>query len=463
MRVCTCNCHENAVMKNILLLLLVLSPLCVNAHTTLDPDFADQGTLIMKFDSPDVSDTAVAGITDYAGRYVSAGRAVGSVSISAQITRHLQDGTPDSGFGEKGVVRLDNYMGSHDVVWKYVAEQGRSLVAGGMLAGTRPLICRFTEDGQLDVAGFGVAGCRAIVIESSMTLRGLVVLADGTIVTLLGGFDENKRSYALAKLTKNGSIDTSFGDAECNSCGYVFSPSWMQESARPAGLAIDPSTEFLAVVTNDVIYGDVIITRTSPQGSLDLGFGAPPGTAAIDLNEMGGFSDSYLIGITADESGAIFIGTDSQVQAQNYLVVAKLRDDGSLDDGFGQGGVVGYRFPGTTRSLLKSLGIQPDGKILLAGRYAYINSARGAAVMRLMSDGSLDSGFGEGGTIFIPCADCFDTTDAFGPTVRYDDGRIVLFDTIIYPSSESEDEAERFDPVIYRIKIENDIFADSFD
>lgn len=450
-------------MKNILLLLLVLCPFCANAHTTLDPDFADQGTLIMKFDTPDVQDTAVAGITDYAGRYVSAGRTADSVPISAQITRHLQDGTPDADFGEKGVVRLDNYMGSHNVMWRYVAEQGKSLVAGGMLADTRPLICRFTEDGQLDVAGFGIAGCRAIVIESSMTLRGVVVLADGTIVTLLGGLNEKKRSYALAKLTKNGSIDTSFGDAECNSCGHVFSPSWMQESALPVGLAIDPSTGFLVVATNDMVYGDVILTRTSPQGAVDLGFGAPPGTAAINFNEVVGLSENYLIGVSVNVFGEIFVGAESSVQNDYFLVVAKLRDDGSLENEFGDGGAARHGFPGATRSLLKSLMIQPDGKLLLAGRYAYINSARGAAVMRLMTDGSLDLGFGEGGTIFIPCADCFDTTDVFGPTVRYDDGRIVLFDTIIYPSSESEDEVERFDPVIYRIKIENDIFADSFD
>src|SRR5262249_9328805 len=93
----------------------------------------------------------------------------------------------------------------------------------------------------------------------------------------------------------------------------------------------------------------------------------------------------------------------------------------SPDDTFGQGGRVITTFPNGS-SEVGGLALQPDGKILAAGR-----SARGFALARYLDDGSLDLAFGEGGTV----------TTSFGPNrgsdasalALQDDGKIVVAGT----------------------------------
>jgi uncharacterized delta-60 repeat protein len=84
----------------------------------------------------------------------------------------------------------------------------------------------------------------------------------------------------------------------------------------------------------------------------------------------------------------------SSVDSERFAVVRYL-SDGTLDPAFGAGGVVTFQFNGL-RSKGEAIAIQPDGKILISGG---IQSNANFGVARLNPDGSLDATFGTGGRV----------------------------------------------------------------
>jgi uncharacterized delta-60 repeat protein len=78
------------------------------------------------------------------------------------------------------------------------------------------------------------------------------------------------------------------------------------------------------------------------------------------------------------------------VTVGGQLNLARFNSDGTLDGGFGTGGIVL-----TNQGFAHGLVIQPDGKIVVAGE---VQSCCGSTVIaRYNADGSLDAGFGQGG------------------------------------------------------------------
>src|SRR5579883_1834481 len=76
-----------------------------------------------------------------------------------------------------------------------------------------------------------------------------------------------------------------------------------------------------------------------------------------------------------------------------------LLSPGDLDPTFGNGGVVTTSFPGFQVSAVgKSVAVQPDGRLVVAGD-AGPNNRQGIALARYNPDGSLDTSFGTGGLV----------------------------------------------------------------
>lgn len=126
-----------------------------------------------------------------------------------------------------------------------------------------------------------------------------------------------------------------------------------------------------------------VLKRINPDGSLDATFN----------NGGAGFADSQGqpeindIVVLADDSilvGGVF--TSYNGTARNGIL--KLNSDGSLDTGFAPSGLnaSGLRY-------VNAIWVQADGKILIAGGFTTVNSTFRQHVARLNSDGTLDTGF----------------------------------------------------------------------
>lgn len=125
--------------------------------------------------------------------------------------------------------------------------------------------------------------------------------------------------------------------------------------------------------------------------------------------------ESYAGGVAVQSDGKILaVGTP---EASEGFSVARLLSNGSPDPSWGEGGVV--TTPLGKFASAFDVAVQPDGKIVVVGE------APGAkdedfAIVRYLSNGKLDPGFGEGGIVILPVGELGDQgrVVAIGPGGR---------------------------------------------
>lgn len=142
------------------------------------------------------------------------------------------------------------------------------------------------------------------------------------------------------------------------------------------------------------------VLRLTLDGAVDATFGQ--GGVAIPVNfRQGGGVHATAVVIQPDGKIVIGLGFNGS-DGVNRLELARLNPNGSLDTGFGSGGTVlaFARGPDTAYVTL-----QPDGKILLGG---------GLLMARVNPDGSLDTGFGQKGIAPLVAPACSITLLANG-------------------------------------------------
>lgn len=173
---------------------------------------------------------------------------------------------------------------------------------------------------------------------------------------------------------------------------------------------------------NDYSGEDFAIARYNPDGSIDASFGTN-GRVTTDFPGLAAVASSVLV----QPDGKILVagGAFPLFTFLGNFELARYNPDGSLDAGFGDGGIVTTVFP--HGSYASALALQPDGKILAAGTdYVDFSSEASSdtdfAIARYEPDGSPDFGFGSGGQATTDFERLND--DAFAVLLRTD-GRIV--------------------------------------
>lgn len=99
-----------------------------------------------------------------------------------------------------------------------------------------------------------------------------------------------------------------------------------------------------------------------------------------------------------DAVGRLIVG----IWTNPDIELFRLSPDGAIDRDFGMNGSVLVQFESGFDSFIDQILIQPDGKILVAGRRRQFDDYVGLpALARLMEDGRLDPGFGTDGKVVI--------------------------------------------------------------
>lgn len=137
-----------------------------------------------------------------------------------------------------------------------------------------------------------------------------------------------------------------------------------------------------------------VLARFDVDGNLDNSFGTG---GLVTTNIGGSFSQQEALGVAIqpDPDGRIVVAG----YIRNEVAVACYQPDGQLDETFGTDGVVS----GIVTGLANDVTIQPDGRIVIAGRTPP-NPPRGddfddLYVARLLADGQLDGSFGGDGLV----------------------------------------------------------------
>lgn len=271
----------------------------------------------------------------------------------------------------------------------------------------------FAAPGDLDLT-FSDDGVALDLIQPDVNyITAVAVQPDGKIV--VAGNSRFNAAYsfdlAVARYNTDGTLDTSFDFDGFAILGIV--PSGVVVNA----MALQPDGKI--VIAGYFFNGsnnDVIVVRYNSNGSLDTTFDTE-GIVSTDIsngNELG-----YGVAIQSD--GKILVGGQYSGGGAFQFLMIRYSTDGSLDTTFDSDGIVITTVLGAN-ALGRSVAIQEDGKIILAG---YIDTITGYdfAVVRLNTDGSLDTSFDEDGT---STANFFGLND-FGREVKIQpDGKIIV-------------------------------------
>jgi uncharacterized delta-60 repeat protein len=323
---------------------------------------------------------------------------------------------PDSTFGANGFV-LPAYSGADQAHAVLVQPADQKILMAGFRAGNC-YVARFLPDGQAD-AGFGIGGRTEFKFGNSSSYGyALALQADGKI--LVAG-DASLSSAGLARLTASGMLDPTF-----DTDGRLTVPTPnvpVFDSDARLGLAVQPADQRIVLGITSAPDGApnkmATIHRFLPDGSADLSFSGD-GKAFVDFSPG---KNEVVSAVAVQPDGKIVVGAFANVEGGNYgnhFAVSRLNTDGSLDSGFGSGGI---NVAG--KGVLLDLRLQPDGKIVTAGYNRYfpigIQEEKDVALMRFLSNGTLDPAFGTGGTVYTD----YGWSHANGMTLQAD-GKIVV-------------------------------------
>ncbi len=263
---------------------------------------------------------------------------------------------------------------------------GKILIAGqfnGAMA-----IWRFDDRGVADDS-FGPGG--VAYDGSSGSGNSIVLDASGRI--LIAGYrsiGKGGLQMSLWRYGPDGTIDPVFGNSGVVS--YSFNDpaytSWGNSVAvGPGGgiyvCGIIRYSNEIAVPR--VVKDQMAIWRFTSDGSLE---------GVIDyVTDNGSFGNS----IAVDAAGKILVAGgiySTALGIGSQMAIWRYNSDGTVDEGFGGGGVVEY---GSLRSEGNALAVDPSGRILVAGHSADSGGANYITVWRYDSKGSIDTSFGAGG------------------------------------------------------------------
>jgi uncharacterized delta-60 repeat protein len=141
------------------------------------------------------------------------------------------------------------------------------------------------------------------------------------------------------------------------------------------------------------IHGEdeILVACYKPNGGLDTRFGRD-GLVAVHVGSHAGVDSGAALAVQPD--GKILIGGSGSVHARLVFTVVRLTSHGSLDDTFGNRGIV--TVPIGTSAIANAVALLPDGRIILGG-VATVNGTKHVAAARLMPNGREDPSFGASG------------------------------------------------------------------
>ncbi|MGW4122502.1 hypothetical protein [Nocardia sp. NPDC004711] len=269
--------------------------------------------------------------------------------------------------------------------------------------------------GTLDT-GFGNGGKVTTDLGSQADhANAVVVQPDGKIVVAGSTQDPAQGdNFAVVRYSADGKLDSAFGNG-----GKVVTD-FGGKSDVASAVALQADGKIVAVGTSHgTATGDnIAVARYTTDGKLDNGFGVN-GQVSADLGTAADHGNA--VAVQADGKIVVAGSTRDQEQGDNFVVL-RYTPDGKLDNGFGTDGKVSTDFGGRS-DIAKSVVVESDGKIVVAGTSSGTTTGDNIAVARYTSDGKLDPGFGVNGQV---SSDLGTAADHGNAVAVQSDGKIVV-------------------------------------
>ena len=326
------------------------------------------------------------------GRLVVAGTsaAPNQERVWVAISRYREDGALDPTFGGDGTITADLGGGAHDLL----VQADRRIVAVGdagreQHAGMGAV--RYLPDGTLD-RSFGGDG--SVTIEKigwdCPSAGAVAQQADGKLVlvgTVGCGGEAGDTQLAVVRLNADGSPDPSF-DRDGTRI-----PTFGGACTYGSAVAVLPDGKILAAGEDGGCYeerGPFRVIRLNPDGTTDRTFGRH-GRQRVDFPGR----QAWVGDLIVDTQGrTLLVGIAGREFGKGpYRVthaLARLTARGTIDRGFGRGGTtLGPR--GRTAHTWNSAGaLLADGRIAVVGTMSFYSKRRDPRIAVFRPDGRLD-------------------------------------------------------------------------
>jgi uncharacterized delta-60 repeat protein len=418
-----------------------------NSNGSLDNTFDGDGKLASAIGIS--SDYGYAVIEQTDGKFFAAGYAWDGSSGDFALAKYNTDGSFDNSFNGNGKLLFD-VGGSQDVMRTSVLQVDCKIVVAGYstnsYGGTNDFaVARYNADGSLDNSFDGDGKLTTAISSNNDYATGVAVQPDGKIV--ICGYTYNGSTYdiALARYNTNGTLDNSFDgdgklitvvgttvivsaisiqtDGKILVAGYNYngSPSTYTSIAFAlfrynADGSLDNTFNGTGkVLTNIGTFAYATSMVLQPDGKIVVvgysynGLGSQTMVALARYNTNGTLDNSFdgdgkvtaSVGTHTDQSNAVTLQTDGKVVVAGYsqnnsfindFAVARFNSDGSLDNSFDGDGKLTTSF-GSLNHVVRSVGVQTDGKIIAAGD----EDLGDIVIARYNSDGTADNTFGNSG------------------------------------------------------------------
>jgi len=271
-----------------------------------------------------------------------------------------------------------------------VYSDGRVVIAGKMFNNEYFGLMRYTALGLLD-ATFGTGGI--VTLRQSTNAEGnpfAITVLSDNKILVAGSSWMSSKDFAILKLKENGTPDSTFGVN-----GWASTPVLGYEDEARA-MVVQQNGKILVAGTAEVASGskkyDFAVARFNADGSIDGGFGSG-GVVSLNIND-----NDIPEGIALQKDGKILVGGTSDIDGDANYTVVRYTAGGVLDGTYGVGGIATYDMAtfGSAGSydLGHGMAIQSDDKVLLTGFSAPGGGGNGNVVtIRLTTSGALDVTF----------------------------------------------------------------------
>jgi uncharacterized delta-60 repeat protein len=368
-----------------------------NANGSLDTTFDGDGILTTDI-LTNREDRASSIALQSDGRIIIAGYTSDpSFKDNFAVVRYNTNGSLDSGFGGTGKVTTDLNLNSDDFGNGLTVQgDGKVIVAGQ--SGDDFGLVRYNPNGTPDT-GFG--GGDGIVTTNfgsgAIDIGRAVVVQSNGKITIAG---RSRTELAFARYDSNGNLDNSF-DAD----GLVIQNAgnnYISPFGGYSAMALQADGRIVAAGDGwrDGFANDFTVSRLNPDGTFDLNFGGGDGIASTDIN--GRFDEARAVAMQAD--GKIVVAGSTQNSTGGFdFALARYNRNGTPDTSFGNLGRITTDINGHNNDHGYAVALQSDGKILVAG-YTN-NAADGlvddAVLLRYNSNGAPDTSFASGGVAIL--------------------------------------------------------------
>lgn len=216
------------------------------------------------------------------------------------------------------------------------------------------------------------------VFADGSSILDLEKTSDGKILALgNSGFQ-----FAVARFHDNGILDLSFGQSGISIVTFT---------------TLMVATKLLVQADGKILVlgdrnGDFSITRLNQDGSLDTNFGTS-GSTKINVGPNGATGDLAYNGYELANGNLVIVGSANT--QYNGIGIIRLLPNGTLDTNFGAGGKVQVTACFISGRCCYGTAAVPDdqGRIFVAGY---------ACAARFLSNGAIDTSFGQQGVVEQP-------------------------------------------------------------